>query len=743
MIEKEPGEDKSDTTALWQVFQELEAGTLEPEERDELMALIERSPEARRSYLEYFEMSAMLEAEAAIQAAEGKLPIVESPLLQFRSIRSSILVAAAVLILGAIVAALIMVKPAEPRQLIAVVAADTKCQVNGSDQDPDANEWVVSPGSTLRVSSGTVKLRLESGAVMVMQGPARVSFPELDKPVLKSGWLWIDSGGPDESFEVTTPNLIVRDIGTRFGVRVPKRGPAEVHLIEGKVEVLSKSTQKVITTLEPENQGVSVAAVGMPTKLALARDPFPELEELLALPGNYATTVISQNPLGYWRLEKSASEMVINEVPDGLVGGRYPKVVTSEPGPRPESGFYGFGERNHAAQFSGDATGAPLRFGIDPNAIAYGFLAVDFQNGNNVDVTSLTQPGFLPFDNTRKTGAGTARATYQTSAGDVTVGLAGLDSMLDGFYNRGGVSNGGELTFADIYNDFAFKNGSSPQSLTLTVSGSGISPNTEYDLTFYALDSLTSQGKHSVVYTGTAGTSGAVDLQYDTSLYTTTDQGYATTGTFTSNDTGVLTIEMVDTFAGDMGDTGIRLNGIVLGQAGAGIKNDSAVPQQAARLPRKEGAVSFWMLREPDEKRKEVLWAAGKFGADAVIHTHLTASGAVEFFMKDGRSNILVTSKDSIADGQWHHIAASWNTSTVDLYVDGKQVDSTREFRVMKKGILSELRFGNGSVKSGYAPFAGSIDEIGLWNRLLTAEEVRHQFRSAKGVAPGLLPPED
>jgi len=742
MIEKELGEEKNDITELWWVFQELEANTLEPEERDELMALVERSPEARRSYLEYFEMSAMLEAEAAIQAEEGKLPIVESPLLQFRSIRSSVLVAAAVLILGAIVATLIMVEPAEPRQLIAVVAADTKWQVNGSDQDPDAKEWVVTPGSTVHVSSGTVKLRFDSGAVMVMQGPARVSFPELNKPVLKNGWLWIDSGGSDESFEVSTPKLIVRDIGTRFGVRVPAKGPAEVHLIEGKVEVLSKSTQKVITTLEPESQGVAVAAVGMPTRLVLARDPFPELEELLALPGNYATTVTSQNPLGYWRLEKSASEMVINEMPDGLVGRRDPKVVTGEPGPGPGDGFYGFGERNHAAQFSGDATGAPLRLGIDPNAVAYGFLAVDFQNGNNVAVTSLTQPGFLPFDNTRITGPGTASATYLTSAGNVTIDLAGLATMLDGFYNRGGVSNGGDLTFADIYNDFAFKNGASPQSLTLTVSGSGISPNTEYDLTFYSLDPLTSQGKHSVVYTGTDGTSGAVDLQYGMS-HPTTDQGYATTGTFTSNDTGVLTIEMVDTFSGDMGDTGIRLNGIVLGQAGAGIKNDSAVPQQPARLPRKEGAVSFWMRREPGEKRKEVLWAAGKFGADAVIHTHLTASGAVEFFMKDGRSDILITSKDSITDGEWHHIAASWNTSTVDLYVDGKQVDSTREFRVMKEGILSELIIGNGSVKSGYAPFAGSIDEIGLWNRLLTAEEVRHQFRSAKGVAPGLLPPED
>ena len=52
MIEMEPESDKNDTTALWRVFQELEAGTLEPEQRDELIALVERSPEVRQSYLE-------------------------------------------------------------------------------------------------------------------------------------------------------------------------------------------------------------------------------------------------------------------------------------------------------------------------------------------------------------------------------------------------------------------------------------------------------------------------------------------------------------------------------------------------------------------------------------------------------------------------------------------------------------------------------------------------------------------
>jgi hypothetical protein len=108
--------------------------------------------------------------------------------------------------------------------------------------------------------------------------------------------------------------------------------------------------------------------------------------------------------------------------------------------------------------------------------------------------------------------------------------------------------------------------------------------------------------------------------------------------------------------------------------------------------------------------------------------------------MKDGRSDIRITSKESIVDGQWHHIVASWNTSTVNLYVDGTQAASTREFRVMKKGILSELIFGGGTLGSGFAPFAGWIDEIALWDRSLTPAEVRHQFRSAKGKSPAPSP---
>ena len=763
MIEMESEDDKNDTTALWLVFQELEDGTLEPDKRDELMARIERSPTTQRAYLEYFEMSAMLEAEAAIQDEEGKLPIVGSSRMSFRSMRSSVLVAAAVLILGAIVAALIMVNSPEPRQLIAVVAADTKWQVDGSAQDPDANEWVVSPGSTVNVSSGTVKLRFDSGAVMVMQGPARVSFPELNKPVLKNGWLWIDSGKSDESFEVSTPKLIVRDIGTRFGVRVPEKGPAEVHLIEGKVEVLSKSTQKVITTLEPEKRGVSITAVGKPTKLALARDPFPELERLLAALGNYATTVRSQNPSGYWRMEEEAPGALDNEIPEGAIGRRHTQVRLGEPGPGPESGFHGFDRGNSSARLPAEPDDAPLLLGATPmhmgdlfrddfntphdytggvtNTIWHG--VVNAENAVSLDADTTTA-GRLRIEATDskgwEAGRNNAPFLYMNVSGDFDARVE-VTAQTSGNYSVGALmarlgapsANGepGEDYMTVTSNSFSF-NGTQARTLRDGAQNdSSVSSNVTFPRhlrltrtgnTFRAFESADGTSWKPVSWGGMRGLPIDVDLVRD-DLDGLPLQVGLWQGSFSK-----------DLHTADFDNFSIRI---------ASDPSSLSTPRAGgtpARVARKEGAVSFWMRREPGEERKEMLWAAGELGADALIHTHLTASGAVGFFMKDGRSDIRITSKDSIVDGQWHHIVASWNTSTVNLYVDGTQAASTREFRVMKKGILSDLSFGGGTWASGFAPFAGWIDEIALWDRSLTPAEVRHQFHSAKGKSPAPSP---
>jgi ferric-dicitrate binding protein FerR (iron transport regulator) len=762
--------DKNSTTELWLMLQELESDTLEPEKRDELMALVERSPAAQRAYLEYFEMTAMLEAEAATQSEKGKLPIMTSSQPSIRSIQSSVLAAVAVLILAAIVASLIAIKSPEPRQLIAVATADTQWMVDNSAQDPTANEWTVSSGSTVQVWSGTVKLRLESGAVMVMQGPARVSFPELETPVLKKGWLWIDSGKSGESFEVSTPELIVRDIGTRFGVRVPEKGPAEVHLIEGKVEFLAKSTKKVIATLEPEKRGVSITAVGKPARLALARDPFPKLAELLAAPGNYATTVRSQNPAGYWRMEEAAPGALDNEIPEGAIGRRHPQVRLGEPGPEPESGFHGFDRGNTSARLPAEPDDAPLLLGATPmhtgdlfrddfdtphdytagvsNTIWHG--VVNAENAVSLDADTTTA-GRLRMEAAISKGwdAGKNNAPflYMNVSGDFDARVE-VTAQTSGNYSAGALmarlgapaANGdpGEdymtvtsnrfgnnavqaRTLRDgAQNDsFGSSNAAFPRHLRLTRTGN----------TFRAFESANGTSWKPVSWGGMRGLPIGVDLVRD-DLDGLPLQVGLWQGSFST-----------DIHTADFDNFSIRI---------ASDPASLSVPRPggaSARVARKEGAVSFWMRREPGEERKEMLWAAGEYAADAAIHAHLTASGAVGFFMDDGRYDILITSKESIVDGQWHHVVANWSTSTMNLYVDGIKVAHTPESREMTKGILPELRFGNGAVDSGFAPFIGWVDEIALWDRPLTLAEVRHQFRSAKGKPDekphSLLPPED
>ena len=153
-----------------------------------------------------------------------------------------------------------------------------------------------------------------------------------------------------------------------------------------------------------------------------------------------------------------------------------------------------------------------------------------------------------------------------------------------------------------------------------------------------------------------------------------------------------------------------------------------------ARVARKEGAVSFWLRRKPGGGDPEILWAAGENMVDDAIHARLEADGRVAFFMEDGRYDVLITSQESIADGKWHHLAASWSPSAVDLYLDGRRVGIDTEFREMQRGILTELRFGGGMAGSGTVPFTGWIDEIALWDRSLTSTEVSQQFHSARGT---------
>ena len=138
------------------------------------------------------------------------------------------------------------------------------------------------------------------------------------------------------------------------------------------------------------------------------------------------------------------------------------------------------------------------------------------------------------------------------------------------FFNRNNMDDAGSLTTATLYEDFAYINGGgggsgSPKSTSLVLSGAGIAENTAYQLTFYSFDPVGSAGTHTVSFSGSAGTTGsAANIVWTGSTNPTTDGQYATTGTFTSDGSGVLTVTVSDSWTGATDVTGLRLNGFVL-----------------------------------------------------------------------------------------------------------------------------------------------------------------------------------
>ena len=151
-----------------------------------------------------------------------------------------------------------------------------------------------------------------------------------------------------------------------------------------------------------------------------------------------------------------------------------------------------------------------------------------------------------------------------------------------------------------------------------------------------------------------------------------------------------------------------------------------------APLIKSEGTVSCWVRREAGGGKKTELWSAGQDSADNFIHLRLEADGRVGFFIENGRYDVWITSEEPIADGRWHHLAASWSPNSADLYLDGRRVAWERESRELLQGTLPDLRVGGVPQDKSHASFKGEIDEVAAWDRALTEIEIAQQHRSAK-----------
>ncbi len=103
----------------------------------------------------------------------------------------------------------------------------------------------------------------------------------------------------------------------------------------------------------------------------------------------------------------------------------------------------------------------------------------------------------------------------------------------------------------------------------------------------------------------------------------------------------------------------------------------------------------------------------------------VTIQGVLELQIANNDDHVRIET-NAVNDDQWHHFAATHDGSTgnVNLYVDSVlRGSATESFGAIDDGGMP-LRIGMGS-QEGVAPFPGLIDEVRIYNRALTADEVK------------------
>jgi len=155
--------------------------------------------------------------------------------------------------------------------------------------------------------------------------------------------------------------------------------------------------------------------------------------------------------------------------------------------------------------------------------------------------------------------------------------------------------------------------------------------------------------------------------------------------------------------------------------------------------------VSAWVNSASSPGNFKYVVAKGASGCLAGSYGMYTgANGGLEFYVASNDGLSFAISPDAgtgIWDGSWHSVVGTFNGSSVDLYVDGKQVGSgTPNTTPIDYGLPTsgDLMVGDYAGCSGL-DFSGKIDEVHVFNRALPAQEIRLGY-FASGYLPQQFP---
>ncbi len=210
------------------------------EELEALQHELRANPEARAIYRDHIRINAALtpSSESVQQPVAEIIPMDRLIERQRRkALKITAIGTAAAIVALAFVLKLVVL----PNAPVARFKISPKTDFTLTHAVPDGEAApegrVVEVGSRLTVERGAVELSFASGVKGIIRGPADFTLREEDLVELRSGTVWFDVPRAAVGFRVDTPDFLLTDLGTEFGVVSRPDVMDEVHVFSGEVEV--------------------------------------------------------------------------------------------------------------------------------------------------------------------------------------------------------------------------------------------------------------------------------------------------------------------------------------------------------------------------------------------------------------------------------------------------------------------------------------------------------------------------
>jgi hypothetical protein len=149
------------------------------------------------------------------------------------------------------------------------------------------------------------------------------------------------------------------------------------------------------------------------------------------------------------------------------------------------------------------------------------------------------------------------------------------------------------------------------------------------------------------------------------------------------------------------------------------------------------GTVAAWVnLAILPSSAPTFLYIAGESQFENDLDLQFTQDNFVRFYFKDSSTNVGYQPNAATLVGQWHFVAASFNsiTNTENIYWDGQPVATTNVtvYPNLSGNTSKTTQFTIGE-STVFVPrfFNGSIDEVAVWNYALSAGQVAAIYNAA------------